>query len=330
MTLRSASSTTSSVGRSNSSCARPSGAFGSAKPACHPWPVIRTHASAASLVFPDPPAPVISRSAGEVPFRHHACSVSRSPSRPANGTIPYSGSSRRAGSRPSRGVAARYGGASASDVSAVTASRNRGPTPATPSALTSSSPASSASSSSGAIGAATTRSVPKRAGSTTTTPTRNGPANSAAPDIPAQGEPPARPAGAAVCTVTAHRPAFTVVAGAMNPNSCSLSRTRSGRSCAQGKPTALTAIGSIPSTRPQRGTGLPGGSGGTSPARPISATSADLPRHSTEPLIQARSPSARSSQRPAPSSPAVTCAGERTGKPVTTCPAVSTAVSFTR
>ena len=237
---------------------------------------------------------------------------------------------RAAGSRPSRGVAARYGGASATDVSAVTASRSRGPTPATPSALTSSSPASSAPASSGAIGAATTRSVPKRAGSMTTTPMRNGPANRAAPDIPAQGEPPARPAGAAVCTVTAHRPAFTVVAGAMNPNSCSLSRTRSGRSCAQGKPTALTATGSIPSTRPQRSAGLPGGSGGTSPARPISATSADSSRHSTEPLIQARSPSARSSQRPALPSPAVTPAGEPTGKPVTTCPAVSTAVWFTR
>ena len=321
---------TSSVGWSKSSCVRPPGAFGSAKPACHPWPVIRTHASAASLVFPDPLAPVIRRSAGEVPFRHHACSVSRSPSRPANGTIPYSGSSRRAGACPIRGVAGWYGGASASDVSAVTASRNRGPTPVTSWALTSSSPASSASASSGAIAAATTRSVPKRAGSMTTTPTRNGPANSAAPDIPAHGEPPSRPAGAAVSTVTAHRPAFTVVAGAMNPNSCSLSRTRSGRSCAQGNPTALTATGSIPSTRPQRGAGLPGGSGGTSPARPISATSADSPRHSTDPLTQARSPSTRTSQRPAPSSPAATCVAERTGTPATTCPAVSTAVSVTR
>ena len=284
---------TSSVGRSNSSCARPPGAFGSAKPACHPCPAIRTHASAASRVFPDPPAPVTSRSAGAVPSRHHPCRVSKSPSRPANGTIPYSGHSSRVGSRPSRGVAARYGGASATDVSAVTASRNRGPTPATPSALTASSPASSISASSGAIGAATTRSAPKRAGSMTTTATRNGPANSAAPDIPAQGEPSARPAGAAVCTVTAHRPAFTVVAGAMNPNSCSLSRTRSGRSCAQGNPTALTATGSIPSTRPQRRTGLPGGTGGTSPARPISATSADSSRHSTEPLAQPGSPSTR-------------------------------------
>jgi Domain of unknown function (DUF4118) len=67
-----------------------------------------------------------------------------------------------------------------------------------------------------------------------------------------------------------------------------------------------------------------------SPARPITATSADSPRHSTEPPVQSSSPSVRSSQRPAPSSPAVTCAGERTGKPVTTCPAVSTAVSVTR
>ena len=325
---------TSSVGRSNSNCARPPGAFGSAKPACHPWPTIRTHASEASLVFPDPLAPVTSRSAGAVPVRHHACSVSRSPSRPANGTIPYSGSSRRAGSRPSRNVAARYGGASASDVSEVTASRNRGPTRATPSARTSSSPASFASPSSGAIGTATTRSAPNRAGSMTTTPTRNGPANSAAPDIPAHGEPPARPAGAAVSTVTAHKPAFTIVAGATNPNSCSLSRTRSGRSCAQGNPTALTATGSIPSTRPQRGTELPGSSGGTSPARPITATSIatsfDVPRHSTEPFVQARSPTARTSQRPASSSPTLTCAGEPTGKPVTTCPAVSTAVSVIR
>ena len=116
----------------------------------------------------------------------------------------------------------------------------------------------------------------------------------------------------------------------MNPNSCSLSRLWSGRSCAQGKPTALTAIGSIPSTRPQRGTGLPGGSGGMPPGRPITATSADSSRHSTEPLIQVDSPSARSSQQPAPSSPAVTFGVERTGKPVTTCPAVSTAVSVTR
>ncbi len=321
---------TSSVGRSNSSCARPPGAFGSANPACHPWPAIRKHASAASLVLPDPPAPVIRRNAGAVPARHHACSMSRSPSRPANGTIPYSGSNRRAGWCPSRCVGAWYGGASARAVSAVTASRNRGPTPATPAALTSSSPASSTSSSSDATGAATTRSVPNRSGSTTTTPTRNGPANSAAPDIPAQGEPPARSAGAAVCTVTAHRPAFTVAAGAINPNSCSLSRLWSGRSCAQGNPTALTAICSLPSTRPQRGTGLPGGSGDMPPGRPITATSADSSRHSTEPLTQARSPSARSSQRPATSSPLATSVGERTGKPVTTCHAVSTDVSVTR
>src|SRR5580704_12378160 len=305
--------------------------LGSAKPACHPWPAMRTHVCAASLVFPDPPAPQTTRSAGAVPVWHHDSRTSRSVSRPANGTIPYSGSNRRAGSRPSRGVGARYGGASATDVSPVTARRNRGPTPATRSALVPSSPASSASPSSGATGAATNRSVPNRAGSTTTTPIRNGPVNSAAPDIPAHGEPPARAAGAAVSTVTAQRPALAVVAGATNPNSCSLSRTRSGCSWAHGNPTALTAIGSVPSTRPQRGGGLPAGSGGAAGARRSTATSLSSSRHATTAATQPRSPSGRAQHTPGESTSAgVGSSARQTGRVATTWAAVSAMEGPTR
>ena len=64
--------------------ARPSLRIGEA---CLPaFAAIRTHVSAASRVFPDPPAPVTTRSAEAVPVRHHACRASRSPLLPANGT----------------------------------------------------------------------------------------------------------------------------------------------------------------------------------------------------------------------------------------------------
>lgn len=292
---------------------------------------MRTHICAASLVFPEPPTPQTTRSTGAAPARHHDSRTSRSIVRPANGTIPYSGSNRRAGSRPSRGVGARYGGTSATDISSVTAKRNRSPTPATRSALVPSSPASSASPSSGATGAATNRPAPKRAGSTTTSPTRNGPANSAAPDIPAHGEPPARAAGAAVSAVTAQRPALAVVAGAINPNRCSLSRTRSARSCAHGNPTAVTAIGSIPSTRPQRGGGLPAGSGGAAGARRSTATSLSSSRHATTAGTQPRSPSGRTQHTPGASVSAGTGSSARqTGRAATTWAAVRARPGLTR
>ena len=57
---RSASSTTSSVGRCSRSVAAPSRRWSSASPASHPATSICTHASRPSRVLPDPPPPVTS------------------------------------------------------------------------------------------------------------------------------------------------------------------------------------------------------------------------------------------------------------------------------
>ena len=84
------------------------------------------------------------------------------------------------------------------------------------------------------------------------TPARCSPQNTAAPDSPAHGEPPALVMASRDSMVRAKVPASRSLIGDVRPNACSACRPPSRVADAAGKPTAPQSSGSGPASRPHR------------------------------------------------------------------------------